>query len=137
MKLFGVNLLGVFAAGVVFWMIGALWYAVLFSEAWMNAYGLTIEEIEAGNPAWMGLGVLISFASALGFAKVMAWRGVAGVGDAISTAIILWALFALPVAGYYLVYQPQHALGGYMIDAAHLLVGSCVMAVVISRFQKA
>ena len=127
------NPVGVAVASVAFFLVGFLWYGVLFAKAWMAAEELT--EDDAGNTVWMIGGLVITVMQVTGLAFVMQWKGVEGVSDAVKTAVILWALFALPFSAYGFIYQPTHNMTLLLIDASHLLVGWIVAAVVLSLFK--
>ncbi len=127
------NPVGVAVASIVFFLVGFLWYGVLFAKAWMAAEGLTEED--AGSPVWMIGGLVITVMQVTGLALVMKWKGVEGVSDAVKTAVILWALFALPFSAYAFVYLPAHNMTLLMIDASHLLLGWVTSAVILSKFK--
>lgn len=129
------SLQGVLAATAAFWAVGFLWYGVLFNGAWMAAEGVSAADAESQSPLWMGLGLLMTLAQALGLALVMKWKGVYDLGDAVRTAVILWALFAVPFALYDFVYLPSHNAASLAIDASHLLAGWVAAAAVLSRFR--
>jgi len=86
------NWLAVIAAAVSAFVLGGLWYSVLFSEAWMAASGVTRERAEEANQAkvfgiaiiWSLLGACVfamflgpapafGFATAAGFAAGLFW----------------------------------------------------------------
>ncbi len=127
------NPVGIAVASIAFFLIGFLWYGILFAEAWMTAEGLTEED--AGDPVSMLGGFLITVMQVLGLAIVLKWKGVEGTADAASAAAFLWAVLALPLALYDFVYLPAHDLKLLMIDAGHLLIGWVVSAAVLSRFK--
>jgi hypothetical protein len=129
------NPVGLILASIVFYIVGFLWYGVLFSDAWMAAEGVTPEAAEAENPAWMAVGFVITVMQVVGLAIVLKWKGVESLGDAAMTAVILWALFALPFAFYDFIYTPGHNAPLLMIDASHLFVGWTASAAVLSRFR--
>lgn len=129
------NWIAVLAASVAFFVIGALWYGLIFSDAWMAAMGVTEEE--AGSPAWMILGFVITVMQVIGLALVLKWKGDAKPAAAATTAALLWALFALPFTLYGYAYTPGHNMTLLMIDAAHLLVGWVVAAAVLTMFKQA
>ena len=134
-KLFGVSLIAVLAAAVVFYVVGFLWYGVLFSEAWMAAEGVTAAEAEAGGPVWMAGGFLITVLQVLGLGLVLKWRGATDVGGAVMTALILWLLLALPFTLYAYLYLPAHNSTLLMIDASHLFVGWVGAAAVLALLR--
>lgn len=129
------NPVAIIAASVAFFVVGFLWYGVLFSDAWMAAEGITEEEAAGDSPIWMVLGFVITVMQVAGLALVLKWKGVTGLSDAAMTAAILWALFALPFTLYGFAYSPGHNSTLLMIDASHLLVGWVISAVVLSRFK--
>lgn len=129
------NPIGIAIASVAFYIVGFLWYGLIFSDAWMAAEGVSKEAAEAESPAWMGVGFVITVMQAVGLAIVLKWKGVESLGDAAMTAVILWALFALPFTLYDFIYTPGHNTTLLMIDASHLLVGWTVCAVALSRFK--
>jgi len=86
------NWLAVIAAAVSAFLLGGLWYSVLFGEAWMAASGVTRERAQEANQAkvfgiafiWSLLGASVfamflgpapafGFATAAGFAAGLFW----------------------------------------------------------------
>ena len=129
------NPIGIVIASVAFYLVGFLWYGVLFTDAWMAAEGLTPADAEEQNPVYMLGGLLITVMQVIGLAIVLKWKGVSGIGDALKSTALLWALFALPFSMYAYLYLPRHDSTLLMIDASHLLVGWVVAAAVLSRFK--
>jgi hypothetical protein len=53
-----VNILGVVAAAVAYYILGALWYSpLLFAKPWMSAMGKTMEEIKQGSSPAKAMGI--------------------------------------------------------------------------------
>src|ERR1700719_1790002 len=53
-------------SAVAYWLLGALWYGVLFSQRWMALEGITMEQARSMNPVLpyvitLGLNLLIAF----------------------------------------------------------------------------
>jgi len=129
------NPVGIAIASIAFFFVGFLWYGLIFSDAWMAAKGVSKEAADSDNPAWMAAGFVITVMQAVGLAIVLKWKGVENRADAAMTAVILWALFALPFTLYGYIYTPDRNATLLMIDASHLLVGWTVCAAVLSRFR--
>lgn len=129
------NAVGIIVASLAFYFLGFVWYAVLFSDAWMAAHDLTKEAADSENPAWMALGAVVTVMQVVGLAIVLKWKGVAGPQDAAMTAVLLWSLFALPFTLYGFAYTPGHDVTLLMIDAGHLFFGWLVSAIVLSLFK--
>ncbi|WP_425409601.1 DUF1761 domain-containing protein [Hyphococcus sp.] len=134
-KVLGLNLVGVIVASVAFYFVGFLWYGLLFSEAWMNAEGLTAADAEGQSPIWMIGGFLITVLQVIGIGLVLKWKGAASLGEAATTALILWFFLALPFVHYAYLYLPAHSVTLLLIDASHLLVGWVVSAIVLSLIK--
>jgi hypothetical protein len=132
-KLFGLNIVAVLVASVAFFAVGYLWYGLIFTEMWMAEMNLT--EDDAGSPLWMIGGFVITIMQVVGIGLAMKWKGAAGLNDAVTTAIVLWIVFALPFSAYGYLYTPAHSATLLMIDAAHLLVGWVVGAVILSLMK--
>ncbi|MFQ5564253.1 MAG: DUF1761 domain-containing protein [Parvularculaceae bacterium] len=134
-KLFGLNILGVLIAAIAFYLVGYLWYGVVFAETWMNAAGLSEADFEGESPIWMIGGFVITVFQVVGLGLVMKWKGAATLGEAVQTALILWVVFALPFSHYAYLYTPAHDSTMLMIDASHLLVGWVVSAAILSMVK--
>ena len=135
-KILGLNLLAVLAASVAFFLVGCLWYGILFADIWMEAAGIPPEAAESENPIWMAGGFLITVLQVIGIGLVLKWKGGASdIGAAAMTACVLWFFFALPFAHYAYLYGPAHSATMLMIDASHFLVGWVVSAVVLTLMK--
>lgn len=136
-KILGLNLLGVLVASVAFFIVGYIWYELLFKEAWMAAMGVTEADMEAGgNQAiWMIGGFVITVMQVIGIGLVMKWRGVADLAGAVVTAALLWFFIALPFVHYSYLYSVAHSQTLLVVDATHLLAGWVVSAVALSLIK--
>ncbi|MBB5518288.1 DUF1761 domain-containing protein [Amphiplicatus metriothermophilus] len=135
-KLFGLNVLAVLVASVVFYLIGWLWYGVLFKDLWMALMRVTEAEAAASSgPIWYVYGFVITVLQVIGIGLVMKWKNAAGLNAAVVTAVILWIVFALPFSGYAYVYSVAHSEKLLLIDAGHLLVGWVVSAAALALMK--
>ncbi|MEX6633475.1 DUF1761 domain-containing protein [Hyphococcus lacteus] len=134
-RVLGLNLVGVLVATLAFWMVGFVWYGLVFAEIWMEANGVTAETAGAGGSLYMLGGFVITLMQVIGIGLVLKWKGVATMGAAVMTAVILWFFLALPFANYAYLYSPAHNTTLLLIDASHLLVGWVVSAVVLSLIK--
>jgi hypothetical protein len=133
----GINYLAVIVAAVVAFGIGAVWYTLLFSRLWMEALGVTKEEMQqkGGSP----LPFLIAIVSYLIMAWVVAvimesiWRGSADFGDGILAGFILWLGFTLTTTATNYAF-PGRKAALTLIDAGGWLVIAVVMGAIIALF---
>jgi len=121
-------------ATIVFFMIGWIWYGMLFMEKWMTLEG--IEPVDGGPPAKeMIIGFLISLLQALGLAGIMKATGKYGVGTGLKVGALVWLFFAVPLMAYRWNYA-QGPAELFHIDIAHLLIGYLVMGAIYGLFRK-
>lgn len=134
-KILGLSPLGVLAASVAYYMVGFVWYGLVFQEAWMSAQGIAAADVEGQNPLYMAGGFLITIMQVIGLGLVLRWKGAADLGEAIKTALILWLFLALPFTMYAYLYLPAHSPTLLMIDSSHMLVGWLVSAAILSLLK--
>jgi hypothetical protein len=71
-----VNWWAIAVSAVVFFLIGWLWYDVLFGNAWVAALGKTQQQMAAGeaNPAYpLILSLAMAFFLSYGVARMLSW----------------------------------------------------------------
>lgn len=69
MDMSNINFLAVIAATLSTFVVGWLWYGPLFGKAWMNAVGLSEEQLQQGNMAKIfGLAFVFEFIMAFNLA---------------------------------------------------------------------
>ncbi len=129
--MFGLKPIPVVLATLVFWVLGYVWYGVVFMDAWMAGQGIPADQAGSFDIYMVG-GILITLLQVVGLAFVLSWRNVSGISDAVKTALTLWFLLALPIIMYAYLYLPAHNSTLLMIDASHLLVGWLVSAVILT-----
>ncbi len=133
-KIFGLNLIAIIVATLIYYFVGFLWYGFLFMEPWMASQGLSADN-DPGNPLWMIGGFLITIPQVIGVGKAMQWRKVSSLGGAIGTALLLWVMFAVPFVHYEYLYVPAHNAVLLMIDMSHFLVGFVLSAIIFKLFK--
>jgi len=134
-KILGLNLVGVLVASVVFFLVGWVWYGMLFQDAYMASTGMTADQAESGFDVYMLGGFIITAMQVIGVGLVMKWKGASDLGGAVTTAVILWFFLALPFCHYGYLYSTDHNSMMLMVDASHLLVGWVASAIVLSFFK--
>lgn len=126
----GMNYVAVAAAGVAYFIFGAVWYGAL-AKPWMVYSGKTEEEVQAGAgaPTYI-VAALTSFLAALALAAIIKLAGAASFADAICVAGTCGVgLVGSAIAKHYAFqgYKP----GLLLIDAGYDVVGFVLMACII------
>ena len=126
------DLLTIVLAALAFFLIGALWYGVLFRKAWLRSSGFTEEMVAAGpragqNPTWliMGLAFLFELLISLTLAHQYAMTGPSDRAK-MMIAIGYGAMLMTPALGINYLFQMRPGRL-FAIDAAHFVVGMAAM----------
>ncbi len=116
----------VLAGTAAFFIVGALWYGVLFAKPWQRAAGLSDTAMQSGNMA-------VIFGLAFAFEMLIAmvlWHLIARTDPAPHVVMMMAVGFAagvmIPAIGInYLFLRKRLAL--FVIDAGHFIVGMAAM----------
>lgn len=124
----------VLVGSAAFFLVGALWYGVLFSRPWQRAAGLTNTQLQAGN---MGVIFALTFAFEMLIAMVL-WHLVARTDPPPHVVMMMAAGFAagvmIPAIGINYLYL-RKPLALFLIDAGHFLLGMAAMGGVFVWFR--
>ena len=133
LNLASVNWLAVLVAGVASFMLGGLWYALLFGKIWARVYGITAEQAAemTRHPASMYGGLIVcNLAFAAGLAMLMNLTGAGTLrdglmlGGAVGVLVLLPLTLATQIGG-------GRSLRGFLIDwglqACALLLSGAIL----------
>ncbi len=123
----------VLAGTVAFFVVGAIWYGVLFGKVWQREAGLTDEQVQGGNMALIfGLTFLFEMLIAM-----VLWHLIARTAPAPHVVMMMAVGFAvgvmIPAVGINYLYQRKSGLL-FAIDAGHFLLGMAAMGGVFLLF---
>ena len=123
----------VLAGAAAFFVVGAIWYGVLFGKAWQKAAGLSDEDVQTGSmPLIFGLTFLFEMLIAM-----VLWHLIARTGAAPHVVMMMSIGFALgimtPAIGINYLYQRKSGLL-FAIDAGHFTLGMAAMGGVFLLF---
>lgn len=131
-----INTLAIFLAAIVYWLLGALWYGVLFSKPWMALEHLSMEDAKGMNPV---LPYIVTFLLNLLIAYVISliaiWRNVNTAAKGASLGILLWIGFLGPVTFTTYMYE-MRPMQLFAINEFFPLFGFCIMGAIIGGWTK-
>ena len=87
------NYAAIFIAAIAYWLLGAVWYGVLFSKPWMALEKMTLEQAQSMNPV---LPYVITFCSESphrlhAHAQICIWRSTpTPPAEALPVGVLLW-----------------------------------------------
>jgi len=132
-----VNYWAVLVAGVVYMVVGYIWYGPLFGKMWKSLMGFTDESMKsmAMKPMRaMIWGLVAALVMALVLNRFVYMAGAMDVAGAWNLAFMVWLGFlATNTIGSYLWEGRPFKL--FVLNAAHQLVGVFLMALVLVMWQ--
>lgn len=124
----------VLAGAAMFFLVGALWYGVIFAKPWQRAAGLSDAQLQGGN---MALIFALTFAFEMLIAMVL-WHLLARTDPPAFVVMMMAVGFAvgvmIPAIGINYLYL-RKPLALFLIDAGHFLVGMAAMGGVFVWFR--
>ena len=130
------NYLAVIVAAIAYWLLGAIWYGVVFGEAWMALEHMTAEQARSMNPVLpylitLALNMLIAYA----LAQVCIWRNANTLGRGASVGVLLWIGFVGPVTFTTYMYEmrPKEL---FAINQFYPLAGFVLMGAILGGWKK-
>jgi len=139
MTLPAVNYLAVLVAGIVIFVLGGLWYSVLFAKRWMALMGKTEEELKAsaaGSPVALLYvfaflcGLLIAWAMAV----VLNHFAPVTLGRAAAVGFLCWLGFAAPTS-YATALFSQTPKGLWLINSGYNAVSFVAAALLLGAWR--
>lgn len=130
------NYAAVVVAAVAYWLLGAVWYGVVFSKPWMALEHLTDAQAQSMNPVLpyvitFVLNLLIAYV----LAQICAWRNANTAARGAAVGILLWIGFVGPITFTTNMYE-MRPMELFAINHFFSLVGLCLMGVIIGAWTK-
>jgi surface polysaccharide O-acyltransferase-like enzyme len=131
-----INYAAVFISAIAYWLLGAVWYGVLFSKPWMALENISIEQAKSMNPV---LPYVITFVLnlliAYSLAQICIWRNANTVGRGASVGVLLWVGFVGPITFTTYMYEmrPKEL---FAINEFFPLAGMVLMGAIIGAWTK-
>ncbi len=129
-----INYLAVLVSAIVIFMLGGLWYSVLFSKKWVALQGRAMEDAKASGGATAAMfvqvficGLLTAWITAI----VIGFLPTLSLSRGLKLAVICWLGFAAATSyGTYLFSMKPKAL--WLIDSSYNLVSFVLAATIIT-----
>ena len=130
------NYAAVFVAAIAYWLLGAVWYGVLFGARWMVLENVSMEQPKSMNPV---LPYVVSFVLniliAYSLAQICIWRNADTIGRGASVGVLLWIGFIGPITYTTYMYEmrPKEL---FAINQFYPLAGLVLMGAIIGAWTK-
>jgi hypothetical protein len=125
-----INWLAVVLGTVAFFIVGAIWYSLLFGKMWQREVGLSNEQLKSGAnmPLIFGLCFLLEFIVVLTLGHLFAFLQ-PNPHQKMMLAVGFGLAIMSPAVGINYLYQ-RKSLKLFLIDAGHFVVGMAVVGLV-------
>jgi surface polysaccharide O-acyltransferase-like enzyme len=130
------NYIAVVVCAVVYWLLGGLWYGLLFGTRWMALENMTVEQ---GRSMSSALPYIITFLLNLLLAYILSqlcsWRNANTVGRGAAIGVLLWVGIVAPITYTTYMYEmrPKEL---FAINEFYPLVGLCLMGAILGAWTK-
>lgn len=118
----GVNYVAVFAAAVIYLVLGFLWYGPLFGRRWMQLMQITPSGMNTGAmvkttvASFIGAVVMLSM-----LARVVLWGGAATAASGAGIGALVWLAFVAAVMLNTVLYE-RRPWALYVLNTGYYLV---------------
>jgi surface polysaccharide O-acyltransferase-like enzyme len=130
------NYVAVVVCAVVYWLVGGLWYGLLFGTRWMALENMTAEQ---GRSMSSALPYIITFLLNLLIAYVLSqlcsWRNANTVGRGAAIGVLLWVGIVAPITYTTYMYE-MRSKELFAINEFFPLVGLCLMGAILGAWTK-
>ena len=131
-----VKYLSVIVCAIAYWLLGGLWFGLLFGKKWMALEGFTQAQMQNQNTAKLYIiTVLLNLLIAYVLANICAWRNANTAGRGAAIGVLLWIGFVGPIAYTTFMYEGR-SLVLYGLDYLYPLVGLCMMGAILGLWNR-
>ena len=126
----------ILVSAVVYWILGGVWFAVLFGKPWMALEHITDEQARAANPILPYIvSFLLNLLIAYFLAQICLWRSATTAARGAALGILLWIGFVGPITYTTYMYE-MRPWQLFAINQFYPLVGLCVMGAILGAWTK-
>ena len=130
------NYAAVFVAAIAYWLLGALWYGVVFGARWMVLENISMEQAKSMNPILpYVISFILNILIAYSLAQICIWRNADTIGRGASVGVLLWIGFVGPITFTTYLYEmrPKEL---FAINQFYPLAGMVLMGAIIGAWTK-
>ena len=130
------NYPAVVVAAIAYWVLGAIWYGVLFNKPWMALEHVTADQMQNASPV---IPYIVSFVLegliAYSLAQLCIWRNANTAGRGASVGVLVWIGFIGPITfmTYMFEMRPKEL---FAINEFYPLAGLVVMGIILGGWTK-
>jgi hypothetical protein len=130
------NYPAVFVAAIAYWLLGALWYGLVFNKPWIALEHMTIEQARSINPTIpYVVSFLLELLVAYSVAQLCVWRNANTIGRGASVGVLVWIGFVGPISfmNYMFEMRPWQL---FAINEFYPLFGLALMGAILGAWTR-
>jgi hypothetical protein len=130
------NYVAVLVAAIAYWLLGAVWFGVLFGKQWMALENITPEQASSMNPvAPYVISFILNLVIAFVLAQLCGWRNANTAARGAALGILIWIGFLGPMTYTTYMYEmrPKQL---FAINEFYSLVGLCLMGAILGAWTR-
>jgi len=130
------NYAAVFVSALAYWILGAVWFGVLFSKPWTAFEHITKEQAQSINPVLpYVITFVLNLVTAFVLAQLSIWRNADTAARGAALGVLVWIGFLGPVTYTTYMYEmrPKEL---FAINEFYPLVGLCLMGAILGAWTK-
>ena len=130
------NYAAVFVAALAYWLLGAVWFGVVFGARWMVLENMSMEQAKSMNPVLpYVVSFILNILIAYSLAQICIWRNANTAGRGASVGVLLWIGFIGPITYTTYMYEmrPKEL---FSINQFYPLAGLVLMGAIIGAWTK-
>jgi hypothetical protein len=130
-----INYPAVLVAAIAYWLLGGLWYGVLFNKPWAALEHMTAEQMGANPTIPFMVSFLLEILIAYSLAQLCLFRNADTMGRGASVGVLVWIGFVGPIALMtYMFEMRPRAL--FAINEFYPLFGLVLMGAILGAWTK-
>ena len=131
-----INWLAVLVGGLGYFLLGALWYTVLFGKKWQsyNSALMTAPNAKKGASGIMIVSFILMLVCAFGLSLIVTRLNLEGWRVGLKLGILTGVFFATTAMSISYVYEKK-PLGLHIINGLYNIVGNIIAAIIVSCWK--
>jgi len=131
-----VNYAAVVVSAVLYWLLGALWYGVLFGKQWMALEGLKMEQLQQQSPTVPYIiAMLANLVLASVLARICVWKHADTAVKGAALGVLLWIGFIATTSFTTYLFEGR-SKQLFLINYGYSLVGLLLMGAILGAWKK-
>lgn len=130
------NYLAIFVAALAYWILGAVWFGVVFGARWMVLENITEAQLQRMNPAFhYVISFLLDILIAFVLSQICLWRSANTAGRGAAIGVLLWVGIVGPMTWTNYMYE-MRSKELFAINEFYPLAGLVLMGTILGAWTK-